>query len=348
MDSIKQIPNRLKHSIESMPMSITPNFIKKHFRLKSFLRQRHPIPELYPEITPETLKRCNKQTQSPLFGLLPAEIRNDIFFLSTQTYEDPRPEHQYKDTEYFYRPGHRARRRTDSALPQTCRLAWLETNALPLLQAEPTFWFEDAGRGPPHRTALGNSSSKVPSTLVRLGSKEEAEMRFESFFHALTTNNSRNLVRMKIFSQLYFLEGNYLCSLFERTFTPRRPAPNLVTITIRHADWWWWENNTPLRLEHAWIWKLLASPSFAGVGVLAMELETVGENVGQLMRVLDELKFVCGVVGEFKLDLEGAGRHVCTWTGPDLGPKTPAGEIREVKMLEYHVYGVEWRREKSS
>ena len=48
--------------------------------------------------TPENISKCNEQLQSPLFGILPAEIRNDVFSLALLQYEDltqPYPENDF-------------------------------------------------------------------------------------------------------------------------------------------------------------------------------------------------------------------------------------------------------------
>lgn len=90
--------------------------------------------------TPENISKCNQQLQSPLFGILPAEIRNDIFSLALLQYEDlTQP---YPENDFCYRPGHRARRVVSTQLLLTCRRIWLEANHWPMEQAVHSFWFD--------------------------------------------------------------------------------------------------------------------------------------------------------------------------------------------------------------
>ena len=89
--------------------------------------------------TRATFQKCHSQEQSPLFVVLPREIRDLIWASATAPYEDER--HRYAENEYYYRPGHTARLRTDTRLLLTCRRVWLEANRFPMLQAEHCFWY---------------------------------------------------------------------------------------------------------------------------------------------------------------------------------------------------------------
>ena len=90
---------------------------------------------------------CNAQTASPLFSLVPGEIRTVIFRLALAEYEDPA--HQYDFDSFYYRPGYRARKRIATPLLRTCRRVWLETWHLPSSLAEHAWWLGDAARSPP-------------------------------------------------------------------------------------------------------------------------------------------------------------------------------------------------------
>ncbi|KAK0311317.1 hypothetical protein LTR01_003312 [Friedmanniomyces endolithicus] len=67
----------------------------------------------------EALGKYNDQTSSPLFSVLPRELRDLIWALATAPYEDPNA--KFEKTAYYYRPGHTARLRTEVALLLTCR-----------------------------------------------------------------------------------------------------------------------------------------------------------------------------------------------------------------------------------
>lgn len=84
--------------------------------------------------TPEDL-----QLQSPLFGILPGEIRNAIFELALMQQEDEAA--KYPEDSYWYRPGFHAPRKSNSALLQTCKIAYIEGQKVFLRELEWAFWF---------------------------------------------------------------------------------------------------------------------------------------------------------------------------------------------------------------
>lgn len=82
------------------------------------------------QITPEN---SHPQTQSPLFFVLPSELRLSIFeFAVCQTVDCSRP---VSNNSYTHRPGHEHAAHIDTALLRTCRLIYTETRHLPLRSA---------------------------------------------------------------------------------------------------------------------------------------------------------------------------------------------------------------------
>jgi hypothetical protein len=81
----------------------------------------------------------NYQTQSPLFGILPGEVRNEIFALALLQYEDDVG--AYPEDSYWYRPGFFGPRKCSSGLLRTCKLAHTEGQQVFLKQLEWAFWF---------------------------------------------------------------------------------------------------------------------------------------------------------------------------------------------------------------
>lgn len=79
---------------------------------------------------------------SPLFSMLPRELWYVIWTDATAPYEDP--DHLFVTNEYYYRPCHTARLKTDTNLLRTCRWIWLEANTMPMLQAEHSFYYHRA------------------------------------------------------------------------------------------------------------------------------------------------------------------------------------------------------------
>jgi hypothetical protein len=83
----------------------------------------------------------NLQLQSPLFGSLPGEIRNEIFALALTQYEDDDDEEAYSEDAYWYRPDFSAPHKSSSALLRTCKAAYAEGQKLFLSEIELAFWF---------------------------------------------------------------------------------------------------------------------------------------------------------------------------------------------------------------
>lgn len=81
----------------------------------------------------------NLQLQSPLFGILPGEIRNEIFELALMQEEDNAE--AYPEDSYWYRPGFAGPHKGSSALLRTCRLAYKEGQKVFLKNLEWAFWF---------------------------------------------------------------------------------------------------------------------------------------------------------------------------------------------------------------
>jgi hypothetical protein len=79
------------------------------------------------------------QPQSPLFGVLPGEIRNSIFELVLMQDEDDAK--AYPEDSYWYRPGFSGPRKSSSTLLRTCRLAFTEGQKVFLREQEWAFWF---------------------------------------------------------------------------------------------------------------------------------------------------------------------------------------------------------------
>jgi hypothetical protein len=72
---------------------------------------------------------CLVQEQSPLFGVIPAEVRDQIF--SYCLAEQDGKEKITKE-EYYYRPDYTHYQCIDTALLRTCRRIYLETRTIPV------------------------------------------------------------------------------------------------------------------------------------------------------------------------------------------------------------------------
>jgi len=88
------------------------------------------------------------QLQSPLFGRLPPEIRNEIFRLVVLR-EYVREDRLWSRDTFYTRPGFEGPKSVDLALLRTCRRAYEETKMLPLRDGQVGFWMGSVDRAPP-------------------------------------------------------------------------------------------------------------------------------------------------------------------------------------------------------
>lgn len=104
------------------------------------LKRNMPLQEVMAANDPHVnLQNCHYQEQSPLFGLLPGEIRNKIFAYSLVQFEDDAA--AYPENSYWYRPGFKGPKKSSSSLLQTCKLAYTEGQRVFLEELEWAFWF---------------------------------------------------------------------------------------------------------------------------------------------------------------------------------------------------------------
>ncbi|KAK1973078.1 hypothetical protein LY78DRAFT_7405 [Colletotrichum sublineola] len=201
----------------------------------------------------------DQQPGSPLFSVLPGEVRNEIFALALIQYDED-DANAYPEDSYWYRPGFRGPRRSSSSLLRTCKLAYAEGQKVFLREQEFAFWFD---RGPEGRT--GSDSC-------------------ERFFLGLTAEQSRDLRRVRFFTQMYWLEGgDNLAFLFSQP----RFRPESLTVTVRYSDWWHWEHDSPLRMREDWL-RGFRGP--AGLRELRVEYETLVGKRDEMMRIVERNK----------------------------------------------------------
>ncbi|KAH7064819.1 hypothetical protein B0J12DRAFT_734231 [Macrophomina phaseolina] len=189
------------------------------------------------------------QRQSPLWSKLPPELRNYIFNLAVSQHLDlSRP---YPANSWYYRPGYTHAFRVYTDLLATCRLAYWETNAIPLSTATLPVW-ED--RGPP----------------------AAPKWRFAE----LTARNTALLNHVHFFVRRP--NGHWYTPLPQ--FRPKR-----ITITIRHTSWYGWPNDKPLMILDTWRCGLcppnVKFPSC--LNELVVEFETLQRKKHQLDDIID-------------------------------------------------------------
>ena len=278
--------------------------------------------------TGDVLTKCHPQDQSPLFTQLPREMRDLIWAFATAPMEDKY--HAYKTNEFYYRPGHVARLKTDYNLLLTCRRAWLEAHALPMLQAEHSFWYERAA----------------------------PDARSKEWMAGLTASNRKDFGTLHLYAQMTYIEPlSAQAGALKEYFLPSHEntddfQPLKFHVTIRHTDWWWWEHERPLRLEYEWVQAQLDSPDLRRTETLKLELETLDYKVVQLNPIVEHIRrmeskeYETHVVGgqptKTKFLLTGEP-EVTSWTGPtNLDGKT-YDPYEKKEKLNYHVVTLTWR-----
>ncbi|KAK2050190.1 hypothetical protein LZ31DRAFT_590090 [Colletotrichum somersetense] len=238
------------------------------------------------------------QPESPLFSVLPGEVRNQIFELALIQHDDEAS--AYPKDSYWYRPGFRGPRRSSSSLLRTCKLAYSECKQVFLREQEFAFWFD---RGPEGRT--GSDSCEL-------------------FFLGLTEEQSRDLRRVRFFTQMFWLEGgDNLAFLFSMPLF----RPESLTVTVRYSDWWHWEMDAPLRMGENWLRGFRGPP---GLRELRVEYETLAGKRDEMMRIVERNKqWKLAVGGRRGMGRDEDGAEVDVWEEDEGGYLSAEGTALE-------------------
>lgn len=272
--------------------------------------------------------KCDFQYACPLFTMLPRELREMIWAFALAPYEDL--ERPFSPSEYYYRPDHTACLKTDTALLSTCRRVWLEANALPMLQAEHSFYF--------HRAA--------------------PDQRTHTWMKKLTRQNRSNFGKLRMFVQMYAIEGldsrpNALRKYFLKVpFTPCDFQPRTFHVTVRHTDWWYWEDEKALELEESWVQAMLDGPDLRSTETFKLELETLDYKVKQLIPIVERLKQLTSALKlTHIINGKEAQTHFVlqdttpsyTWQGPTNINHESFTPYANKKTLNYHTTTLTWK-----
>ncbi|CAK7239184.1 MAG: hypothetical protein STHCBS139747_000613 [Sporothrix thermara] len=298
-----------------------------------------------------------QQDKCPLFSILPAEIRAQIFGYVLSDYPDPSPAKRYEESTCYSRPQYFAPRRTDTALLQTCRAVFAESWFMPLLLREQTHWLCAEDRAPPEykkvqrvgvegylrpilkqmreqHSSLGTGAGAEAGTEAGTETKTETGAETKSPVVDITMDT------LRVFAQMYQLEWHKLASLLRvPDLRPRR-----LIITVRHADWWFWEDDVPLRFEGNWLEKVCeALPS--SVREVCIELETASRRRAQLEDIAKQMRekwFFKRQDGVVLLpDVTGRNVVVSQWTGSSTWQgKTWTRDENAPGQIVFHVMAV--------
>ena len=289
----------------------------------------------------ERLARCCPQSESILYQL-PKEIRDMIFQYACTP--SPHPQHPYKETAYYYRPGHTGRPKSYTSLLLTCRRVWLEAHALPMQQAEHRFWLS---RGPydtlPHADWAANTSNE--------------RTRYKSFLASLTDHSLAHVSHVTLYMQMVHAEPlrqpDKVAFFFPRESLERGFGPRVFCIGVRHSDFWDWEEGRPIGLDVGWVQAVLDSSALGHVEEFRLEIEVEEEHADELAPILRHLRGLEGqpkskenMVSAF-LD---ANHFVCrddptvwTWTRSSRLDDTDWPVYASKPMLRLRVTTLVWR-----
>ena len=261
------------------------------------------------------------QGSSPLFSILPPEIRNHTFHLTLLEYDDENFSVPFDS--YGYRPGHEYRKKHSLDLLATCKRVYLEAYLIPVAATTHTTWRTWGERAPLNRSLLAP--------------KRFQKMNFEQRAAVETV-------------QLYAQQCSLEVFDWDHGIITKDPKTHGVLlrrliISVRHSDWWGWELDSPLRMDESkygssWRKRFEAFPSLE---VFVMELET-------LERRKAEMDIIAEGVRKWKIELgngqvlktDGIALKTCTWNGSTKfcgGLPAPQGAT----SLPYYVVTITWK-----
>ncbi|OTA80281.1 hypothetical protein M434DRAFT_401823 [Hypoxylon sp. CO27-5] len=277
------------------------------------------------------------QDASPLFGVLPAEVRTFIFSLALTDYPDPTPDNQYAAETCYTRPHYFAPRKTDTALLRTCRAAYAECWFLPFVLQEQVHWLTAQDRAPPeYRVHMRGQTLRSRLQQIR-------EQRGDDDDDDDDDDEIVEIEGLRVFAQMYKLEEGRLAGLL------RTPGlyPRRLTLTIRHADWWYWEQDRPLRFEAQWIEGVCAVlPGSVREFYIELEsLERKKDQVDSIAKQMREKWFFKRTDGATLFpDVTGGNVEVSRWSGTSTwNGQTWTRDETAPGRIDYYVVCVPFR-----
>jgi len=206
----------------------------------------------------------HEQSQSPLFSVLPAEIRDMIYAHTFAEYEDL--ENPYPFNTCYRRPGCFGPRKSDTALLRTCQAIYNDCWYVPWILAQQVFFLAWERRSPKK-----TMNAYEPEEIIRLVEK----------LHPNTPARRKEIASIQIFAQLLELEDREALTEILRVEQIR---PRSVTITVRHTDIWSWESDVPISMHLSdWVWDCRFPTSVANICFQLESLERKKEQVDSII-----------------------------------------------------------------
>lgn len=284
----------------------------------------------------------NPQADSPFFGLIPAEIRNQIFQLALSAdYDYTKP---YTPYSFYFRPGFCYAEKIHLDLLLTCRRIYFETRYLPLIINVHTEWF--------YRAPL-RSSRKFMNTVNVRGTNVQRTTNEKS----LTEDQKSAIRSVHLFTQQYWLEDAWHNYFGWSYFTERWSALTQIRITIRHTDWWNWESNAPLAMDAKRLgrarpndWVGISNPfepgswghafrNFRAIKIFELELETIERKKDELDKIVKQASTWHFVLGNGSIMCIDDSKMTRTgWVGSKYftgKPEPPAPNVRQHRRDDF-------------
>lgn len=277
----------------------------------------HAIPAV-----PAQFAQYAKQEQSPLFALLPFDIRNEIFAYSlTSMPEATRPlSTSPLRVGYCSRPGYETRHRIWTELLRTCKRTYMEAWHMPFACSEHAFYLAWEERCPRHRMSREQMQERLDIIHNRQGDIRAGHIRI--FAQLCLLEDSRNL--MKFFAMRHF-------------------HPKTITVTIRYTDTWRWEDNEFLHISGKWCQSIRLPASVHKFTIEFESLERRKDEVDYIARgAADDWQF--RRTDNVSMLANSSQIGLSTWTGCSvLGGRRWVRDEARPGQLDYYIAKVTWR-----
>lgn len=265
------------------------------------------------------------QHQSPLFSVLPAEIRSLIFIYALTDYEDTTQESLSRDT-FWYRPGYQAKRRTATELLRSCKRVFQETWFLPFALAQHCFFLTHQERAP--RKHVTVQRMKEYLTTLREFARNQDGMDIPQ------------IQSIRVFAQLWALEES---RRLQEVLDLEGFQPKNVTITLRYTDFWYWEDNRPLHIDARWA-NTVRFPS--SVSTISMDFEMIDRRKTEVDFLTDlaTQKWFFRRADGMVLRANKEDITTTRWTGSStLGNSRWIRDESRPNEIDYYVKTVTWK-----
>lgn len=232
---------------------------------------------------------CQVQEESPLFNVLPAELRELVYTYVFTEFEDL--SRSYDIESCYRRPGYMAPRKTHTSLLRTCQAIYKEAWYLPWTLAQHTFYLAWDGRKP-NKTTTTERMRQICDMMERL--------------HTDIPDRFKTIPHVQVFSQLCNIRDIYGILNIPH-FMPRT-----ITITLRHTDIWSWESDHPLSVDSYWVPRCRIPSS---VSLVRMQVESLERKKEQVDHIADRMRKEWFWERADDIHLVGADTYAERWTG---------------------------------